>query len=119
VMTYLIDDLEQAGLVERRPDPADRRARHVVITESGRELLGELKGRLRGAEDDLLEPLEEEERVVLRTLLHRLATSLAPGDPCQVIEAIVAHDVDQPPTRRRRRPWRSGNRSGNNSPNGQ
>ena len=27
VMTYLIDDLEKAGLVERRPDPADRRAR--------------------------------------------------------------------------------------------
>ena len=25
MMTYLLDDLEQAGLVERRPDPADRR----------------------------------------------------------------------------------------------
>jgi len=26
VMTYLIDDLERAGYVERRPDPADRRS---------------------------------------------------------------------------------------------
>src|SRR5262249_494845 len=26
VMTYLLDDLEKAGLVQRRPDPADRRA---------------------------------------------------------------------------------------------
>ena len=33
VMTYLIDDLEKAGLVERRPDPADRRARQVLLTE--------------------------------------------------------------------------------------
>src|SRR4030088_3110217 len=32
VMTYLIDDLAQAGLVERRPDPVDRRSRHIVAT---------------------------------------------------------------------------------------
>jgi len=29
VMTYLLDDLEMAGLVERKPDPADRRARRA------------------------------------------------------------------------------------------
>ncbi len=29
VMTYLIDDLEAANLIERRPDPADRRARRI------------------------------------------------------------------------------------------
>ncbi len=107
-MTYLLDDLEQAGLVERRPDPTDRRARHVVITQTGRELLHELKRRLRDAEDDLLQSLDEEERVVLRTLLHRLATGLAPADPTQIMKAIEAQDVDHAPTRRRRRPWRSG-----------
>ena len=53
VMTYLLDDLERAGLVERRPDPADRRARRVAITDSGRTLLRELKDRLRQAEDEL------------------------------------------------------------------
>ena len=31
-MTYLLDDLEAAGLVERRPDPTDRRARRVAPT---------------------------------------------------------------------------------------
>ena len=35
-MTYLLDDLEQAGLIERRPEPADRRARRVVATDAGR-----------------------------------------------------------------------------------
>src|ERR1700728_2824116 len=46
VMTYLLDDLEAAGLIERRPDPADRRARHVVITGQGTELLATLDERL-------------------------------------------------------------------------
>src|SRR4051794_26943600 len=35
VMTYLLDDLEKAGLIERQPDPADRRARRIVATDAG------------------------------------------------------------------------------------
>src|SRR4030088_2297853 len=38
VMTYLIDDLEEAGLVERRADPLDRRSRHIVATDHGQQL---------------------------------------------------------------------------------
>src|SRR6202041_1652272 len=38
VMTYLLDDFEAAGLIERRPDPADRRARRVVATDQGATL---------------------------------------------------------------------------------
>ena len=89
VMTYLLDDLERAGLVERRPDPTDRRARRVAITDSGRALLHEVKDRLRRAEDELLGPLDEQERAALRTLLERLATALAPADPCRMMETIV------------------------------
>jgi DNA-binding MarR family transcriptional regulator len=37
-MTYLLDDLEAASLIERRPDPADRRARRIVATQKGNEL---------------------------------------------------------------------------------
>ena len=36
VMTYLLDELEGADLVARRPDPADRRARQVLLTDTGR-----------------------------------------------------------------------------------
>ncbi|MGR3425110.1 MAG: MarR family winged helix-turn-helix transcriptional regulator [Sagittula sp.] len=38
----LIDHLEASGLVERRPDPKDRRAKRVIITEKGHEVLAEM-----------------------------------------------------------------------------
>ena len=46
VMTYLLDDLERAELVARKPAPADRRTRLVVATDTGRERLAELDRRL-------------------------------------------------------------------------
>lgn len=107
VMTYLLDDLEEAGLVARRPDPTDRRARRVVLTDHGRELLSELKRRLHDAENVLLEPLDPSERAVLRSLLERLATTLAPARPCQVMDDIVAPGVEALPGRRRSRSPRS------------
>ena len=46
VMTYLLDDLEKAGLVQRQADPRDRRARLIVPTEQGMETLCDLERRL-------------------------------------------------------------------------
>lgn len=39
VMTRLVDDIERAGLVTRRPDQADRRVRQVLATPAGRAAL--------------------------------------------------------------------------------
>ena len=60
VMTYLLDDLEVAGLIERRPDPADRRARQILATQKGNQLLTSLDDLLRAAEAHLLAPLGTE-----------------------------------------------------------
>ena len=74
VMTYLLDSLAEAGLIERRPDPADRRARRIVATARGRSLLDGLGERLREAEDQVLAGLAEaEDRQAFRALLQRLA----------------------------------------------
>src|SRR6478735_5357302 len=54
VMTYLVDDLVAAGLVERRQNPADRRARRVVATAEGRRRLADLAVQVHDAEDSLL-----------------------------------------------------------------
>ena len=102
-MTYLLDDLENAGLLERRPDPCDRRARRVTLTEAGLSRLCELQRGLREAEEDLLEPLEREERTILRELLQRLAMTMSPANPCQMIQQLEEETATDVPAKRRRR----------------
>ena len=94
-MTYLLDDLEDAGFVERRPDPADRRARRVTVTTSGHARLKELSTGLRDTEDSLLAPLDGAERAVLRDLLQRLATNLAPANPCDATPCAVVRELEE------------------------
>lgn len=92
VMTYLLDDLERAGLVERRPDPADRRARRVTATERGRERAEQLERELRRCEDHVLAPLPAADREQFRGLLQRLATAAdrehPVGNACDVVEEM-------------------------------
>ena len=101
VMTYLLDDLEAAGLIERRPDPADRRARRVVATQLGTELLATLNDRLRAAEAHLLAPLDREARETFRAQVRLLATraeALAPLDSPRDLAQEV--DAELPTPRR-------------------
>jgi DNA-binding MarR family transcriptional regulator len=94
VMTYLLDDLEAARLIERRPDPADRRARRIVATEHGIELLISLNDRLRAAETHLLAPLGNEKQGSFRAEVRLLATQLDAVDPpdsaCDLADEVDA-----------------------------
>ncbi|WP_424187189.1 MarR family winged helix-turn-helix transcriptional regulator [Actinokineospora sp. G85] len=93
VMTYLIDDLENAGLVERRPDPADRRARLLSATELGLARLDEANRAMRAAEDHVLGALDPRERDRLRGLLRKVAVAVAePTNPCAVVQEAAALD---------------------------
>jgi DNA-binding MarR family transcriptional regulator len=99
VMTYLLDDLEAADLIERRPDPADRRARRIVATQKGNELLTSLNDRLRAAEAHLLAPLGTETRDTFRAQVRLLATQLdaldPPDSPCDLADEVDA-DIPAP-----------------------
>jgi DNA-binding MarR family transcriptional regulator len=80
VMVYLVDDLVKAGLVERRPDPGDRRNRLIVATAEGHLALARVAESLEHAEASLLAPLEGDEREAFRELLRRVvAGHLADG----------------------------------------
>jgi DNA-binding MarR family transcriptional regulator len=104
VMTYLLDDLEAAGLIRRVPDPADRRARRVVATKGGTQLLATLDHRLREVEAHLLAPLDDGAREAFRSQVRLLATRInvldPPANACALAEQVDAERPSrQPPAR--------------------
>jgi DNA-binding MarR family transcriptional regulator len=78
-MTSLVDGLETANLLDRRPDPSDRRARQLVITPTGIDALSRARVRLDVAEQRLLSPLDESEVSAFRSMLARVAQSALQG----------------------------------------
>jgi DNA-binding MarR family transcriptional regulator len=72
-MVYLIDELEAQDLVERRPDPSDRRAYAVHLTDAGRVRLVEARSVVARVENDFLSPLIARERAQFNRLLRRIA----------------------------------------------
>jgi DNA-binding MarR family transcriptional regulator len=80
-MTYLLDDLVKADLVERRQDPCDRRTRLVVATDHGRTVLDDLDKRFARAEQHILGGLSAEDQAAFRALLTVLATHVNSADP--------------------------------------
>ncbi|WP_405747248.1 MarR family winged helix-turn-helix transcriptional regulator [Streptomyces canus] len=70
-VTGIVDRLEARGLVERRPDPADRRVKVAAATEAGVQVARELREGLRFAREPLA-GLSQGERESLRDLLRRM-----------------------------------------------
>ncbi|MEU8825435.1 MarR family transcriptional regulator [Streptomyces sp. NPDC048636] len=73
-LTGVVDRLQTRGLVERQPDPNDRRIKLLATTEAGRMAARDLRDRLRFARDPLA-ALAEPQRRDLRDLLQLMADS--------------------------------------------
>jgi DNA-binding MarR family transcriptional regulator len=71
-MVAVVQDLDRDGLVERRPDPADRRKQAIEISARGRDLLARTERLGAAANDELTAALTAEERAQLVALLGRL-----------------------------------------------
>ena len=84
-VSRLVDRAEAAGLVERTPDPSDRRAQHVVLTTEGRSAAQRLAPLMGGVLDELVfDTLTADERATLIELLGRLrarASEMLADDP--------------------------------------
>lgn len=68
-LTGIIDRLERAGWVERRPDPSDRRVVRVHTTQAGRDLAEEVK-------------------IVHPANIHRRLTALTPAEQGQLVALL-------------------------------
>jgi DNA-binding MarR family transcriptional regulator len=64
-----LNELEEAGLIQRIRDPEDRRKHNVAITPQGVSALERGEAELRRLEDDALSALTADERAQLRKLL--------------------------------------------------
>jgi DNA-binding MarR family transcriptional regulator len=71
-VTKRLDRLAQAGLVERRPDPDDRRGTLVRLTPPGKEAIDKALETHIANEDRLLRPLSATQRRTLDGLLRTL-----------------------------------------------
>ncbi|MFC4257294.1 MarR family transcriptional regulator [Altererythrobacter xixiisoli] len=74
-MTNRIDGLERAGLVERRPNPADRRGTLVALTDAGRQLIDRMIDRHVANQQAIVSGLDAEEQATLSRLLAQLLAS--------------------------------------------
>lgn len=78
-MVALVDELEQRGLVERRPDPADRRVRALYLTRKGRQTLTRGRKIAKQHEEEMTRGLGAADRKRLLDLLQKMVDEQALG----------------------------------------
>jgi DNA-binding MarR family transcriptional regulator len=80
-LVYLVDEMEERGLIERRRHPQDRRNHALHLTAEGSRLMGRLSGIAVAHEDAVCAGLAPQERQQLAALLERVAANqgLKPG----------------------------------------
>ncbi len=107
-LTGLVDRAERDGIVERRPEPSDRRLTRVFLTARGHAVAERAIERHAEVAEAILGPLEPREREELRGLLGRLrevldlaaARAAQSGAPLPPLDDEAA--LDEPPARRSR-----------------
>jgi MarR family transcriptional regulator, lower aerobic nicotinate degradation pathway regulator len=85
-MVKLIDELEKAGLAERRRREGDRRAWEIAITPTGRRTLERARGLAVQVEDEVLGGLSAADRDRLLALLRAALASAPPQPPWSAAE---------------------------------
>ena len=75
-LTRLADRMEEAGWIERRPAPQDRRARILAITEKAQDIVKPLRAIVDQLVEDILEGIDAEERERLARLLEVVGNNM-------------------------------------------
>jgi len=86
----MIDRLQEADLVERRADPADRRAWRLHLTTKGEELMRLLQPHARETIAAMMEGVDEDARAQLRASLDRMRANLSRRGPSEPAMGEIA-----------------------------
>ncbi|MEU8223429.1 MarR family transcriptional regulator [Kribbella sp. NPDC048915] len=70
-----LDELQQSGLIERTPDPADRRVRLLAITPEGRRVRRAVRKEIQAQEQSVLDSLAPADRKAFLRILQQLHSS--------------------------------------------
>lgn len=100
-ITFRMDGLEQAGLIQRVRDVADRRVIHAELTAAGIELIDEAIARHLAVLGSLLVGLSEQEQRELARLLAKLERSISAATRDEEPDGLAEEPV--PPAARRAR----------------
>lgn len=76
-LTRMIDRMEESGLLERRRDPADRRAWRVHLTPRAREVIEQVRSHAGPLQEMLLAGLSPEQRILLASSLEVVRANLS------------------------------------------
>ncbi|MGM0873326.1 MAG: MarR family winged helix-turn-helix transcriptional regulator [Bacillota bacterium] len=71
-ITYVVDKLEQKGLLARRACPKDRRVTHAQITDKGKQLIEEIFPPHEERINEIVSVLTDEEKNVVTQLLKKV-----------------------------------------------
>lgn len=75
-MTYVIDKLEQRGLLSRNACPDDRRVIHVTLTDDGNELMNEIMPKYHELVDKMFKAVNSDEAETLVQLLKKVRNKI-------------------------------------------
>ena len=92
-ITSLLDTLERRGLVERRPDPTDRRRLLIVITQDGKAIVDQFLPEVVALQTAALATLTEPQRRQLVELLTTVGATMTTLDADEVIRAVAPRGV--------------------------
>tara|TARA_B100000749_G_C18340443_1_gene428768 strand:- start:352 stop:810 length:459 start_codon:yes stop_codon:yes gene_type:complete len=79
----MVDRMEDAGLVERRNDPSDRRARLLYLTPKAESEAVRIRAALDGMLDQMVDGLDKDEQAAFSRMLHRVSANLSTNPEMQ------------------------------------
>lgn len=89
-MTRILDRLVNKNLIERKPNPGDRRAFNIVLTSAGEKLVDQAVDHIDSYREQVMTGIADQDEAVCRRVLQRIAENLAGLAP----EEIQRDDQD-------------------------